>query len=105
MRDRREIRENGLRRLLRAKRWILATSIALTGALGALAASAFPGKTIKPAGAGAQNTPSSAESSSEAGAASESPSGSLSPPEQAPQSPEQGLSPPSAEAPVVSGGS
>jgi hypothetical protein len=107
-RDPRETRDTALRRLLQAKRWILAASIALTGALAGLAANAFPGKTIKTPVSGPAGEQGAAESSSSA----EGSSGSLSPPEQAPQaaepgasSEEPGASQPGAEAPVISGGS
>ncbi len=40
-------RDAALRRLARANRWLLAGSAALTGVLTAVAASAFPGKTLK----------------------------------------------------------
>lgn len=104
--DPRQARESALRRLLRAKRWILALSVALTGALGGLAANAFPGKSIKGHAPGAGAEPGSQPASSTEGS-----SASLTPPEQAPQgaesaesSGEQGAAQP-AEAPVLSGGS
>lgn len=100
-----KMRDAALHRLLLAKRWILAVSVALTGALVGLAANAFPGKTVKTAAAGA-NTGASGSSE---GTSSE---GSLTPPEQAPQgsegepsSGESSAVPPAGEAPVVSGGS
>jgi hypothetical protein len=107
----------GLRRLLLAKRWIVAASLALTGLLTALAANAFPGKTIKTSASGAAAQPSAGEASSSEGGSTEGSSGSLRAPEQAPQageeseteressSGEQGASEPAPEAPVVSGGS
>jgi hypothetical protein len=108
----REMRETALRRLLHAKRWILAVSLALTGALTGLAANAFPGKTIKAPASGATSEQGTSESSSSTGTSTEGSSGSLSPPEQSPQgaepgasSGEQGASQPTPEAPVVSGGS
>lgn len=113
----RQLRDVALRRLLRAKRWILAASLALTGALAGVVANAFPGKTIKTTASGATSKQSTTEPSSSAGTSSEGSSGSLTPPEQAPQaseqhesepapsSGEQGASQPAAEAPVVSGGS
>ena len=39
-------RDEGLRRLARAKRWLLTGAFTLTGVLTAVAANAFPGKTI-----------------------------------------------------------
>lgn len=102
------MREIALRRLLHAKRWILAVSLALTGALAGLAANAFPGKTIKAPASSATSESGTSESSS----STEGSSGSLTPPEQSPQaaepgasSSEQGASQPTPEAPVVSGGS
>ena len=98
------MREDGLRRLVLARRWIVAASVTLTGVLAAVAASAFPGKTIKQSGVPATGQTSSGESS-------ESSSGAVTPPEQAPQSSEgQASAPaesgqPSQETPVVSGGS
>lgn len=106
------MRDAALRRLSLAKRWILAVSLALTGALVGLAANAFPGKTLKTPGSasGATSEQGAAGSSS----SSEGSSSSLTPAEQAPQSaeePESGSpageqeSQPAVEAPVVSGGS
>lgn len=108
----RQTRDAALRKLLLAKRWVLAVSLALTGALAGLAASAFPGKTIKTPASGAGSEQGPSESSSSSGS-SEGSSNSLAPPEQAPQSAEQespsseqGASQPATEAPpVVSGGS
>jgi hypothetical protein len=109
------MRDVALRRLRLAKRWVLAVSLALTGALAWLAANAFPGKTIKAPAAGGGTGQSAAGSSSSAGASSEGSSSSVTSPEQAPQaaeqgesgssSGEQGASQPATEAPVVSGGS
>lgn len=104
------MRDSALRRLLLAKRWILAVSLALTGALSGLAANAFPGKTIKTPASGATTGQGPAGTSS----STEGSSSSLTPAEQAPQSPEQPESgspageqesQPAIEAPVVSGGS
>jgi hypothetical protein len=108
-----QTREAGLRKLILAKRWIVASSVTLTGVLAAVAANAFPGKTIKTASEvkserGADEASSPAEPSSGEGS-----SGSLAPPEEAPQSgaEPEGESEPSAEAeqaaetPVISGGS
>jgi hypothetical protein len=111
------MRDIALRRLLRTKRWILAMSLALTGALAGLAANAFPGKTIKTPASKATGEQGASGISSSGGTSSEGSSGSLTPPEQAPQgseeqqepgssSDEQGASQPTPESPpVVSGGS
>lgn len=106
------MREMALRRLSRTKRWILAASVALTGALAGVAANAFPGKTIKGPAAGTSSEPGTTGPSSSTESSSEDSSGSLTPPEQTPQtaepessSGEQASSPPTTEAPVVSGGS
>jgi len=111
------MREMGLRRLLLAKRWILAASVALTGLLAGLAANAFPGKTLKASASGATGEPSQGDASASGGGSTEGSSQSLSAPEQAPRageeseaeqessSGEQGASQPAPEAPVVSGGS
>lgn len=108
----RQARDVALRRLLRTKRWILAVSVALVGALAGLAANAFPGKTIKSPAAGEGGA---SGSSSPAGSSTEGSSSSLTSPEQAPRnseqgeagssSGEQGASSAGTEAPVVSGGS
>lgn len=45
-------RDAALRRLSRANRWLVAGSVTLTGVFAEVAASAFPGKTVKAAGAG-----------------------------------------------------
>ena len=113
----RQLRDVALARMLRAKRWILTMSLALTGALAGLAANAFPGKAIKTSASNGTSERGTTESSSSAETPTEGSSGSLSPPEQAPQtteqhegepapsSAEQSASQPAAEAPVVSGGS
>ncbi len=113
--DPHEMREMGLRRLVLAKRWILAASVALTGLLAGLAANAFPGKTIKTSASGSAGVRSAGEGSASADSSSESSSRSLSAPEQEPQAGEeneagsangeQRESQPAPEAPVVSGGS
>ena len=107
-----EMREKALRRLLRAKRGILAATLALTAALAGVAARAFPGKTIKSPATGATTEPTAAGSASAPGTSTEGASGSLAPPEQPPQSAESGApsgeasaAQPAPEAPVVSGGS
>ena len=56
-------RDAGLRRLVLAKRWLLAGSVTLTGVLTAVAANAFPGKTIKSSGARAANAGHSSKTS------------------------------------------
>jgi outer membrane biosynthesis protein TonB len=76
-------RDAGLRRLVLAKRWLLAGSVTLTGVLTAVAANAFPGKTIKSSGAQAANTGHSSKTSTHQ---TQSSSSSLKPPAQAPQS-------------------
>jgi hypothetical protein len=109
-----QAREAGLRRLVLARRWIVTGSVTLAGVLAAVAANAFPGKTIKPSGAQATSGGSSGEASSGAGEQSDESSerspGSVTPPEQAPESAEGQESAPveepsQAEAPVISGGS
>jgi len=45
-------RDAALRRLSRANRWLVAGSVALTGVFAEVAASAFPGKTVKASSAG-----------------------------------------------------
>lgn len=105
----RQIRDSALRRLLLAKRWILAVSLALTGALAGLAANAFPGKTITTSASGATSGQGAAGSSS----STEGSPSSLTPAEQPPQAAEQSEqgsstepeSQAAVEAPVVSGGS
>jgi hypothetical protein len=91
-------REAGLRRLVRAKRWIVGVSVTLVGVLTAVFANAFPGKTVQ-GSAGAQGSPNSSTTPEQA------PQGEVEQP--APETPpvEQGEVGQSAEAPVVSGGS
>lgn len=104
----RQMRELGLRRLLLAKRWILAGSVALTGVLAGVAANAFPGKTIATATSKAPSERHPGETSSPAESSGEGSSESLTPAQAPPSSearePEQGSSQPS-ETPVISGGS
>jgi outer membrane biosynthesis protein TonB len=76
-------RDAGLRRLVLAKRWLLAGSVTLTGVLTAVAANAFPGKTIKSSGVQAANAGHSSKTSTHQ---TQSSSSSLKPPAQAPQS-------------------
>jgi hypothetical protein len=90
-------------------------SVTLAGVLAAVAANAFPGKTIKPSGthtASEGSEGSAGETSTSTGETSESSSGAVTPPEQAPESSEGRESAPveesgeaSPEAPVISGGS
>lgn len=105
----RQMREVGLRRLLLAKRWILAGSVALTGVFAAVAANAFPGKTITALASKATSEQHTGEASSSTESSGETSSESVTPPAQAPTSseagePEQGTSQ-SSETPVISGGS
>ena len=101
-------RDAALRELGRLNRWLIAGSVALTGLFAEAAASAFPGKTVKPATAhgskrAAKHTPAPASTSTQA----------LQPPAEAPQAtPESHASAEagtpaqeSAPEPVVSGGS
>src|SRR5271166_5153856 len=112
-----QTRDAGLRKLTRIRRWLIAGTVAMTGVFTAIAANAFPGKTVGLSG----GQPSSKESEVPASAASasatqssERSSNSLSPAAQAPQSAEPSESAPlensepaqtATEAPVVSGGS
>jgi hypothetical protein len=116
-------RDAALGQLRRINRWLIAGSIALTGALSAVAAHAFPGKTIETAPADAAGTGASKASKQPSGAASSTKTStqSLQPPTQAPksstpsstQSQQSGTSQESssgestteASSPVVSGGS
>ena len=102
----RQMREIGLRRLLLAKRWILAGSVTLTGILAAVAANAFPGKTIATPASKTTSEQRAGEASSSTESSGESSSESVTPPAQAPTSGEveQGSSQ-SSETPVISGGS
>jgi hypothetical protein len=74
-------RDAALRKLTRINRWLIAGSVALTGALAEVAAQAFPGKTVKTA-AGASGKAGAAKRHT--GRASGSPA--PQPPAQAPQS-------------------
>jgi len=122
-RDSSQLREAGLRKLVLARRWVVAASVTLTGVFTAIAANAFPGKTIKSSSAPTSANPATEGSSStrqqQSTEGSQS-SGSLKPPAEAPQSgaaqepaPAQESAPaeqsepaqPAPEAPVVSGGS
>jgi cytoskeletal protein RodZ len=60
------LRDAGLRRLTRIKRWLLVGSVTLTGALSAVAANAFPGQSGK-AQAPHTSTAESAGTTSSAG--------------------------------------
>jgi hypothetical protein len=90
-------REAALRRLVLAKRWIVAASVTLAGVLAAALANAFPGRTVQRA-SGAQESSSSAAPAE--GSAQESQAG-----EEAPQVEQPEAAGQAAEAPVVSGGS
>ena len=85
-------RDAALRRLARANRWLIAGSVTLTGVLTAVAANAFPGKTLKATGGGhvgaAQRAapPGSAPRATATGSSH----GSVQPPAQAPQSHQNG---------------
>jgi hypothetical protein len=91
-------REAGLRRLARAKRWILGVSVTLVGVLTAIFANAFPGKTVQ-GSAGAQGSPSSPTTPEQA------PQGQAEQPAVETPPVEQGEVGQAAEAPVISGGS
>jgi hypothetical protein len=106
-------RDASLRRLSRAKRSLFAGAATLTGVLVAVAASAFPGRSIRAAGAGAGGTSNSASRAAEGasgGAGGESSgeaSGLQRPAEEPTSAPTEGSASSGAapEAPVVSGGS
>jgi hypothetical protein len=105
-------RDAALRRLSRTKRWLLAGTATLTGVLTAVAASAFPGKSVKSATSGttSQEVAASSTGSGRAGEGSGAGEGStLQAPAQEPQAsvPAEGAASSGAapEAPVVSGGS
>ena len=87
-------RDGALQRVSRAKRWLFAGAVALTGVFSAVAANAFPGRTVK-AAPPATTTPAPAPApepdQSEGG-------GTIQPPAQPPQ-------PSDAPSGVVSGGS
>jgi hypothetical protein len=105
-------RDAALRRLSRAKRWLLAGTATLTGVLSVVAASAFEGKSAKSAtsGTASQQAAASSTASGRAGEGSGAGEGStLQPPAQEPQAsvPPEGAasSGTGSEGPVVSGGS
>lgn len=74
-------RDSALRRLSLSTRWMIAGSVALTGALSEVAAQAFPGKTLKTGGA---HTSRAAKSAARKSHAQSSPS-SLAAPQEAPE--------------------
>jgi hypothetical protein len=73
-------RDAALRELNRINRWVIAGSVVLTGVLADVAANAFPGKTVKSAGAKASKA-----HTKHSGSASHTTTGVLRAPEQAPQ--------------------
>jgi hypothetical protein len=99
-----QAREAGLRRLLLAKRWILAGSVTVTGLLAGVAANAFPGKTIKTGPSSSAGEQSSSEASPTAAEPYVEEAEALTPPAESPEYVEEGYSVP-VEEPVVSGGS
>ena len=105
-------RDAALRRFARAKRWLLAGTVALTGALTAVAASAFPGKSVNGAAGAASTQASSAAPATGGHAGEDSSAGQEAPlgaPAQEPQSSAGGESSAAGggtpETPAVSGGS
>ena len=105
-------RDAALRRLSRAKRWLLAGTATLTGVLSVVAASAFPGKSAKSAtsGTASQQAAASSTASGRTGEGSGAGEGStLQPPAQEPQAsvPPEGAASSGTgyEGPIVSGGS
>jgi hypothetical protein len=101
-----------VRRLVHTKRWLVAGSVALTGALTGLMASTLPGKTIgAPAAGSAAQTGSSGSAQSSAQASQSAEAGESPAAGEAPSAgesaPVEGAEPAqaAAEAPVVSGGS
>lgn len=108
-------RDAGLRQLALTKRWLLAGSLSLTGMLTAVAAHAFPGKTVKPSSAQPTSVRHSGEPSTshQHEHTQESPSSLKSAtkaPESAPaqesaQAEQSEPVQPAPEAPVISGGS
>lgn len=76
-------RDSALRRLSLSTRWLIAGSVALTGALSEVAAHAFPGKTVKVGAHGGKRAAKRHVHHSLQGSAS-----SLQPPAQAPQAAE-----------------
>jgi len=111
-----QMRKAALRRLVLARRWIVAASVALTGVLAAIAANAFPGKQINTAASAVRSERAAGEASA-SGSSAESSSSGLTPPAQAPQSgetqepaqestpSEQSEGQAAPETPVISGGS
>jgi hypothetical protein len=81
-------RDAALRRLVLTKRWLIAGSVTLTGVFTAVAANAFPGKTIKSSGARAASAGHSSKTPTphQHTQSSQGSSSSLQPPAQAPQS-------------------
>lgn len=112
-----QLRAAGLRRLALVKRWIVAASVTLTGALAGVAANAVPGKTINGSRSQATSESGVGETATLAERSGEGSSGTLTPPAQAPQSgeeqepgqestpSEQSGAQSEAETPVISGGS
>src|SRR6266571_9154754 len=88
-----QARDAALRRLRSANRWLLAASIAATGALTEVAAQAFPGRTIRASAATRARRPGAGRAGSAAGSAPTP----LRAPAQAPESPKS-------SAPVESSG-
>jgi hypothetical protein len=74
-------RDAALNKLQRVNRWMIAASVALTGGLSAIAANAFPGKTVKGT-AGRHGTRTKAKATHSGGTST----GVLRAPEQAPRS-------------------
>ena len=107
-----DARDGALRRLSSAKRWLLAGTATLTGALTMVAANAFPGKSVKSATSGTASQQAAASSTTSGRAGEGSGAGeasTLQPPAQEPQAsgPAEGAasSGTAPEGPVVSGGS
>jgi hypothetical protein len=100
-----QARDAGLGKLTLIRRWLIAGSVTLTGVLTAVAAHAFPGKTVTPSGGQVQNSGQSSEASasSSSGSATQDSEASLGAPAQTPEAAES--QEPATEAPVVSGGS
>jgi hypothetical protein len=96
-----------LRRLVHTKRWLIAGSVALTGALTGVMAATLPGKTIGASAAkmGSSESARSPAQASQTAEAGESPPAGESP-SAGESAPAEGAEPAqAAEAPVVSGGS
>ena len=94
-------RDAAMRRLSRAKRWLLAGTVTLTGVLTAVAASAFPGKSVK--STTSTSSQAAASSGASGGAGEGSATGETSTLQAPAQEPESSGS--ASESPVVSGGS